>query len=176
MALFGRNDTTNSRSSSMATQGNPIQDQINLVGEGTVFEGTLRAESDVRASGRIVGRLEVTGKAIVAEGGAVDGEIQATNADIAGHVQGEIHVEKKLVLKSTARVDGNIRTDRLVVEEGALFTGECEMGAGAATNGASSGSGADASGAETSASRSKASDASASASASTKDASGAKKK
>ena len=112
----------------MASSKNSIQDQINLVGEGTVFEGTLRAESDVRASGKIVGKLNVDGKAIVAESGVVDGEIVATNADVAGRVEGEIHVSERLVLKSTARVDGNIETDRLVVEEGAVFTGECRMG------------------------------------------------
>lgn len=111
----------------MANQQNPAQDQINLVGKGTVFEGTVRAESDVRASGQIVGTLNVEGKAMIAESGSVDGEIIATNADIAGRVQGEIVIEERLVLKSTAQVDGNIETDRLVVEEGAQFTGECKM-------------------------------------------------
>jgi len=119
----------------MATQQNPAQDQINLVGKGTVFEGTVRAESDVRASGKIVGTLQVEGKAMIAESGSVDGEIIATNADIAGHVQGEIEVEERLVLKSTAQVDGNIETDRLVVEEGAQFTGECRMDTPIAVNG-----------------------------------------
>ncbi|MFB6248500.1 MAG: polymer-forming cytoskeletal protein [Salinibacter sp.] len=121
----------------MANQQNPAQDQINLVGKGTVFEGTVRAESDVRASGQIVGTLKVEGKAMIAESGSVDGEIIATNADIAGRVQGEIEVEERLVLKSTAQVDGNIETDRLVVEEGAQFTGECTMGTPISVNGES---------------------------------------
>lgn len=124
MALFGSEKKRNS----MAQQRSSIPQQINLVGEGTTFEGTLRADSDVRASGRVIGRLEVNGKAIVAETGVVEGEIVATSAEIAGNVQGEIHIEEQLVLKSTARIDGIIRTDRLVVEEGALFTGECQMG------------------------------------------------
>jgi cytoskeletal protein CcmA (bactofilin family) len=64
---------------------------------------------------------------MIAEQGAVEGDIVATDAEIAGQVQGEIHVEERLVLKSTARVDGKIDTDRLVIEEGAQFTGECEM-------------------------------------------------
>jgi len=113
----------------MANQSNSVQDQVNLVGDGTEFEGTLRAESDVRTSGRIIGTLRVEGKAMIAESGSVEGEIYATNADVAGHVQGEIHVEERLVLKSSAQVDGNIETDRLVVEEGAQFTGECKMDA-----------------------------------------------
>lgn len=119
----------------MATQQSPSQDQINLVGKGTVFEGTVQAESDVRASGKIVGTLQVQGKAMIAEEGAVEGEIIASNADIAGHVQGEIDVEERLVLKSTAQVDGTINTDRLVVEDGAEFTGECTMSAPASVDG-----------------------------------------
>lgn len=112
----------------MANQTRTVQDQVNLVGEGTVFEGTVRAKSDVRASGRIVGTLDVEGKTMIAEEGEVEGEIIATNIEIAGQVQGEIRADERLVLKSTARVDGTIETDRLVVEEGAQFTGECEMG------------------------------------------------
>ena len=125
MGLFGNTQTDDT--TSMPNQTSNVQDQVNLVGEGTVFEGTVRAESDVRASGRIIGTLEVEGKTMIAEEGSVEGEIITTNAEIAGQVQGEIHVEERLVLKSTARVDGKIETDRLVVEEGAQFTGECEM-------------------------------------------------
>jgi cytoskeletal protein CcmA (bactofilin family) len=121
----------------MATQQNPAQDQINLVGKGTVFEGTVRAENDVRASGQVIGTLRVEGKAMIAESGSVDGEIIATNADVAGRVQGDIEIEERLVLKSTARVEGNIETDRLVVEEGAQFTGECKMGTPISINGES---------------------------------------
>ncbi len=134
MGLFN-NSSKETESTSMPDQQNPAQDQINLVGKGTVFEGTVRAESDVRASGQIVGTLRVEGKAMISESGSVDGEIIATNADIAGRVQGEIEIEERLVLKSTAQVDGNIRTDRLVVEEGAQFTGECEMGTPVSVNG-----------------------------------------
>lgn len=126
----------------MANQQNPTQDQINLVGNGTVFEGTIRAENDVRASGKVIGTLRVEGKAMIAENGSVDGEIIATNADIAGRVQGEIEVEERLVLKSTARIEGNIETDRLVVEEGAKFTGECKMGTPVSVNGEPSEDGA----------------------------------
>ena len=124
MAFFGSNQDA----PDMTQEKRTLPDQINLVGKGTVFEGTLRAASDVRTSGRIVGRLEVDGKAIVAEEGGVEGEIVATNADVAGRVQGEIFIEEQLVLKKSARVEGDIETGRLVVEEGAFFTGECRMG------------------------------------------------
>lgn len=113
----------------MAKQSNAaVSNQINMIGEGTVFEGTLTSESDVRISGRVDGKLEVKGKVIVAQEGSVEGEITAASLDVAGRVQGEVVVEERVVLKSSARVEGNIQTARLVVEEGASFNGRCQMG------------------------------------------------
>lgn len=113
----------------MANQGSrPNQAQFNIVGEGTVFEGTLRAESNVNVSGRVVGSLIVNGRAVISKNGVVEGELRATNAAIGGTIEGEVYVEERLELESTAHVDGSIQTDRLVVEEGAIFTGTCKMG------------------------------------------------
>lgn len=123
MALFGNKTENMAR-----TQGTvPAPSQINMIGEGTVFEGTLRSESDVRISGRIVGKLHVGGKAIVATEGVVEGEMVATNAEVAGSVQGEIKIKELLVLKGSARIDGNIEANRLIVEEGSIFNGKCQM-------------------------------------------------
>jgi cytoskeletal protein CcmA (bactofilin family) len=102
--------------------------QINMIGDGTEVEGTLRAKDDIRISGRILGSLIVEGKAIIASGGEVDGDVQAADADVAGKVKGEITVKGRLLLKSTARVEGTVRTTRLIVEEGAIVEGKCEMG------------------------------------------------
>lgn len=112
----------------MATGNRKNQGQFNIVGEGTVFEGTLRADSNVNVSGRIVGKLIVDGRAVISKEGAVEGELRATNAAVGGTIQGEVYVEERLELESTANVDGSIQTDRLVVEEGAVFTGSCRMG------------------------------------------------
>lgn len=102
--------------------------QINMIGEGTEVEGTLRAKDDIRISGRIIGSLIVEGKAIIAAGGEVDGDVRAADADVAGKIKGEITVKGRLLLKSTARVEGTVRTTRLIVEEGAIVEGKCEMG------------------------------------------------
>ena len=127
MALFGKEDegTTMARSSS---SGEALPDQINMVGEGTVFEGTLRAESNVRVSGHIKGKLDVDGRVIVTQEGVVEGELHAADADVAGSMRGEIYVSERLMLKSTARIDGTIEAGRIKVEEGALFAGQCKIG------------------------------------------------
>jgi cytoskeletal protein CcmA (bactofilin family) len=124
MALFRRKEEE-----PMAKQPNTaVSNQINMIGEGTVFEGTLTSESDIRISGRVEGKLEVKGKLIIAQEGQVEGEITAASLDVAGRVQGEIRVEERVVLKSSAVVDGNVQTGRIVIEEGAVYNGKCQMG------------------------------------------------
>ncbi|MFT4603468.1 MAG: cytoskeletal protein CcmA (bactofilin family) [Rhodothermales bacterium] len=106
----------------------PDLTSINLIGEGSEVEGTLKSSTDVRVNGRIKGDLIVEGKVIIADKGVIDGTMKAKSADIAGRIEGDIVIEDRLVLKATAEVEGSIRTGRLVVEEGAKFEGSCTMG------------------------------------------------
>lgn len=126
MALLSNRNNDEVMSKQPTPPSNP--GQINMIGEGTVIEGTLRSESDVRVSGRVVGNLDVDGKVIVAKEGSINGELVAASADIAGDVQGQINIRELCVLKGAARVDADIKAARLVVEEGATFNGQCEMG------------------------------------------------
>lgn len=101
--------------------------QVNIIGQGTVIEGGLIAASDVRIAGKVIGNVKVDGKTVVTPEGEVEGEIRSTQADVAGRVHGEVIVEERLVLKETARIDGSIFTKKLVIEDGAVFTGSCDM-------------------------------------------------
>lgn len=101
---------------------------FNLIAEGSEVQGLMRSSTDVRINGRIEGELRVEGRAIIAEKGVVDGTLVAVNADVAGVVLGEIRVSERLLLKASARVEGTVRTGRLVMEEGASFDGQCDMG------------------------------------------------
>lgn len=98
---------------------------VNLIAEGTVFEGTIRAQSDVRVSGQVKGELHIKGRVIVAPEGAVEGKITATEVDISGRTQGELRVDDHLILRKTAKVEGNVEASRLSIEDGATFNGAC---------------------------------------------------
>lgn len=114
---MARNDSTPS-----------VPSQINLIAAGTSLEGTLTAKDDIRVSGKLKGTLNVEGKAIIAQEGYVEGEVFASDADVAGSLKGDITIKGRLVLKSSARIDGTIKTTRLIVEEGAVIDGTCRMG------------------------------------------------
>jgi len=106
---------------------NPAE-QHNIIGKGTVLEGTIRSSGNVHVSGTVTGRLEVDGRTVVMPGGVVEGEIVSASAEIGGRVKGEIRVRDRLVLKTTAVVEGDLNTQKLVIEEGASLTGRCDMG------------------------------------------------
>lgn len=124
MFLFSSEDSESSLSSSSSGDLAP---NVSFVGEGTVFEGVLNVEGDLRVGGRVIGALDVAENVAVAEDGVVEGEIHATEAHIAGEVRGDVIVEDCLVLEQTAHVDGTVEAGRLVVEKGAVFVGECAM-------------------------------------------------
>ncbi len=106
---------------------NPAE-QHNIIGKGTVLEGTIRSSGNVHVSGTVTGRLEVDGRTVVMPGGVVEGEIVSASAEIGGRVKGEVRVRDRLVLKNTAVVEGDLNTQKLVIEEGASLTGRCDMG------------------------------------------------
>ena len=102
--------------------------QVNIIAKGTVIDGTLNAGSHIRINGIVLGQLQVAGRAVISESGAVKGTILAEEAMVSGAVEGDIVVKHKVMLSGTARITGTIKTARLVVEEGALLNGECQMG------------------------------------------------
>lgn len=127
MALF-RNDNSDSPMSKQRSGAPAPPGQVNIIGQGTVIEGGLRAKSDVRISGKVIGNVNVEGKTVVTPEGVVEGEVRSSHADIAGRIEGELFVQERLVLKDSAVVEGNIHTAKLVIEDGATFSGTCEMG------------------------------------------------
>ena len=131
MAIFRRTPDagTNPDAPMSSKSGTPAPPgQVNIIGQGTVIEGGLKAKSDVRISGKVIGNVNVDGKTVVTPEGVVEGEVRSSQADIAGRVDGEVFVSERLVLKTSAVVEGNIHTAKLVIEDGATFTGTCDMG------------------------------------------------
>lgn len=131
MAIFKNapDNGTNPNASMSSKSGAPAAPgQVNIIGQGTVIEGGLKASSDVRISGKVIGNVNVEGKTVVTPEGVVEGEVRSSHADIAGKIDGELFVSERLVLKSSAVVEGDIHTGKLVIEDGAKFTGTCDMG------------------------------------------------
>ena len=107
----------------------PQSNQLNRLVEGTVVNGDLLTEGNIRIDGVIQGNLSIKGKLVLGLNGKVEGDIKCLNADIEGTIHGNIFVDGLLVLKDTAKVEGTITTHKIGVLEGAEFTGNCIMNA-----------------------------------------------
>jgi len=102
--------------------------ELNLITAGTVFEGKLRTPGSIRVDGKVVGEITATQNVSLGNGGDIDGNISAKNVTIGGKMKGMIFAQEKLVLEAKAAVRGDIRTTKLVIDEGAVFDGKCMMG------------------------------------------------
>ena len=100
---------------------------LSLIGTGTVVEGKIVTDGSVRIDGRLIG--DITSKANVTVGstGSVEGTIHGANISLAGKVKGTVAASEKLVLEAKSQMRGDVRAQRLVVDEGATFDGNCAM-------------------------------------------------
>ena len=108
--------------------GETTSGSINLIAAGTSIEGEIKSNGDLRIDGHIVGSVFSKAKVVVGTTGVVDGDIVCQNADVSGTIKGTSTVTEMLFLKATAKINGDINTGKLVVEVGASFTGNCNMG------------------------------------------------
>ena len=101
--------------------------ELSLISSGTVIEGKIKSDGSVRIDGKLIGDVAVKANAAVGLSGVVEGTLSAKNVTLAGKVQGTVTATEKLILESKAVMQGDIRAARLVVDEGAMFDGECAM-------------------------------------------------
>ena len=98
-----------------------------IIGKGAVCEGDFSAEGSVRIDGEVNGDVRVTGTLIVGAAGSVRGNVEAQSVVIGGEITGDVTVTEKTELTATARLIGNISTAVIVIDENAVFHGNCNM-------------------------------------------------
>ncbi|NNE54418.1 MAG: polymer-forming cytoskeletal protein [Flavobacteriales bacterium] len=101
---------------------------INRIVEGTNMQGEITSESNIRIDGIFTGTINTKGRLVIGPQGLVDGTVICENSEIEGKLKGKISVKQLLTLKATAKVEGDMITDKLSIEPGATFTGTCSMG------------------------------------------------
>ena len=122
--MFG-NNAKDDKSDQAVNSGNTV----NILGEGTSIEGTIKTDSDLRIDGYVKASINSHAKIVVGKSGKIEGDITCINADISGYINGQMHIQEMLFIKSTAVIEGDITANKLVVEAGAQFNGNCSMGA-----------------------------------------------
>lgn len=105
-----------------------LSNSSNIIGKGTVINGNIETYGNLRIEGKIVGNIKTKSKAAIGHSSYIEGNILAQNAEVAGHITGTIEVSELLILKPSAIINGDIITNKMIVESGATFNGGCKMG------------------------------------------------
>jgi cytoskeletal protein CcmA (bactofilin family) len=98
-----------------------------LIGSKITIRGQVSGNQDLVVEGRIEGRVGLESRLTVEESGSLEADVDVTDASVKGEVRGDLVASKIAVLHPTARVIGKIRAPKVVIEEGARFSGDIEM-------------------------------------------------
>jgi cytoskeletal protein CcmA (bactofilin family) len=98
-----------------------------VLGEGTSFNGSLQFEGTVRLDGQFEGDIAGNDLLLIGETATVRADIRVGALVIGGRVEGNIVARKRVDILPTAQVSGTIKTSSLVVCDGAVLNGSCEM-------------------------------------------------
>jgi cytoskeletal protein CcmA (bactofilin family) len=121
--MFGSSKSKDNKKG-MATENNVL----NTIAKGTTLEGKITTKGDIRVEGKVIGTITCDAKLVIGENGSVEGFVDARNAYIAGEVKGQVVVRELLQLQEKGKIEGDIYTQKLSVQVGAVFTGNCRMG------------------------------------------------
>lgn len=111
-------------------QTRPVQaaTPATCIDASTELKGTLRCRESIRIDGRVEGEVHCDKNVIIGEGASVRATIAADEAAISGEVKGDITAGRKITLKRTACVIGDLCTPGIVIEEGAKLEGRIMIG------------------------------------------------
>src|ERR1700730_9961190 len=91
--------------------------------------GQLHIDGDVLLSGTIEGEIHATGDVEIDDEAKVKASVAGADVNIRGHVNGPVTARKRLVVARSGSLVGDVRVARLVIQDGASFSGNVSMGA-----------------------------------------------
>lgn len=98
-----------------------------VIGNEAYFQGTLTAKGSLRVDGRIDGSIVDAKTVTIGKSGKVKGDISCEICYIRGELRGNIVALEHVEVLAGSRLDGDIRAPRIMLEEGAVFNGNCSM-------------------------------------------------
>jgi len=118
-----------------------LSDVVSVIGPGMEIVGDIKCDGTVRVEGRVKGSIKATKSVVVGKGGTITGDVETQDVVVAGCVNGTVVGASRVELQETCKVEGDIRSRRIKLDEGGHVEGRLHMGADAAarTSGTASG-------------------------------------
>lgn len=97
---------------------------LTIVGNKAKVEGKFDISQSIEIGCEIVGELNIDGQIIIQKEGSVSADVTTIDAKIIGKFEGNLKGTGKVEITETGVVNGNIKTDSLIIQEGGIFSGK----------------------------------------------------
>ena len=104
------------------------QGAATIIARGVRLQGDFTSQGDVVIEGEVQGHIETTGQLAVGIEAKLKADVSASDASVAGSIEGTLTVQRRLDLKSTARVFGDVTCETASIEAGAVLEGKVKIG------------------------------------------------
>ena len=119
----------------MADSGNQgNQEYSTILGPDASFKGDLSFEKGMRLQGKFDGTITTPGRLHITKEAKMQANVDAGAITVEGDVSGNLTASDRIDLKNSAKYTGERRASKLVVEEGAIFSGQVTVGPDAVKN------------------------------------------
>lgn len=99
------------------------------ISQGIRIKGEVTGSEDLFVDGHVDGKLNLAnGSLTIGPNGNVKADLTAREVIVRGRVEGKVAGREKVQLWSTGRIDGEVQTERLAIEDGAILRGKVEAG------------------------------------------------
>lgn len=99
------------------------------ISQGIRIKGEVTGSEDLFVDGHVDGKLSLTnGSLTIGPNGKVKADVTAREVIVRGKVEGKVSGRDKVQLWSTGQVTGEVQTERLAIEDGAMLRGKVEAG------------------------------------------------
>ncbi|HET6371605.1 MAG TPA: polymer-forming cytoskeletal protein, partial [Nitrospiria bacterium] len=108
--------------------------QSTLIGASIKIKGQISGNEDLIVDGVIEGKIDLKNHhLIVGPAGRVKADVSARRVTLRGEIRGNVKGHEMIHIDKTGKMIGDLVTPKIVIEEGALFTGGIQMGETQAT-------------------------------------------
>ena len=104
-----------------------FQNVHTMIGADADLEGDINLDGGLIVYGKIKGDVKTKGPVRISKSAEIVGNITASDIQVGGLVKGNITVNDRIVLGNQSTVNGDMVYRRLFIEEGAKFSGRCDL-------------------------------------------------
>jgi len=104
-----------------------ITNTTNIIGENSIFEGTIKLDGSLRIDGTFTGEKLSMEHLVIGKTGRIKSDLNVTSTVIEGTVLGNIFASIRTMLLPTANILGDITTPELIIQKGVVWDGHCHI-------------------------------------------------